>query len=254
MERHHPHQYHHRSDLCRSTRDTSRRSSRVTTDHPPTDLPEYTYLEAVDRNRTQSLPQCVRYDGERYVACRGCRLSSLTAVSVTYACDDVTQLCPVIVANDGSVSGSDSGSDGSGSGSGNGSGSGSGRGSGSGSDGSGSDTDSSSGNGISALSTHFSPETEGEASAREGEEAGEWLGDAPFVSEPYLSSLSSLHTTRDMDPRSRILAPKGGGKKGGGGGKKGGGGRTANKQRSANKANGKTDDAANQTVAADDGG
>ena len=66
--------------------------------------------------------------------------------------------------------------------------------------------------------------------------------------EPYLSSILDA----SIDPRSRALGPKGGGKKGGGGGKKGGG-RTANKQRSANKANGKSDDAANNTQVADDG-
>ena len=152
---------------------------------------EYGYEEVTDRNRTQSLPQCMSYDGAQYVPCRGCRLSSLTAVNVTYACYDVTQLCPTIITNTGAVI--DSGG---------------------------------------------------------GEDTNEALGGDQFsVPEPYLSASMDV----GIDPRSRMLAPKGG-KKGGGGGKKGGAGRAANKHRSASKTSGRTDDAANNTNAADDGG
>ena len=51
----------------------------------------------------QALPQCATFDGEKYVPCRHCNISSLTSVNVTFACYDVSQLCQAI-SGDGSSS------------------------------------------------------------------------------------------------------------------------------------------------------
>jgi hypothetical protein len=161
-------------------------------------------------NITQLLPQCMRYDGERYVACRDCQLSSLTGDHVTYACYDITQLCPAVVTGSGGGSGSGTGYN----------------------------------SGYNTRS--FQEETQEEGGEEEESQVESGVKEKEGA-EPYLSSL-----TTSIDPRSRILAPKGG-KKGGGGGKKGGAGRAANKHRSASKVSGRTDDAANSTNAVDDG-
>ena len=153
-------------------------------------------------NVSQTVPRCMRFDGERYTPCQDCNISSMTLTNVTFACYDIQALCHTPrAAIDSTISTS----------------------------------------AIGGMNSYPLELLHNDVEETEGR------GDVDLEPEPYLSS--NLHTS--IDPRSRALAPKGG-KKGGGGGKKGGG-RTANKQRSANKASGKSDDAANNTQVADDG-
>ena len=150
-------------------------------------------------NISQTIPRCMRFDGEKYTPCQDCNISSLTLTNVTFACYNIQALCHTPSAP----------------------------------------TDTTTTSTIANML--YFPLDPSHNDLEEAEERDE------VDPEPYLSSTLDA----SIDPRSRALAPKGG-KKGGGGGKKGGG-RTANKQRSANKANGKSDDAANITVVADDG-
>ena len=41
-----------------------------------------------------TIPTCKLYDGNAYVPCRGCNISSYTNHNVTYGCFDIFQLCP----------------------------------------------------------------------------------------------------------------------------------------------------------------
>ena len=41
-----------------------------------------------------TLPACTLYNGNAYVSCKGCNISSYTDFNVTYGCYDITQLCP----------------------------------------------------------------------------------------------------------------------------------------------------------------
>ena len=41
-----------------------------------------------------TLPACTLYNGNAYVPCKGCNISSYTDFNVTYGCFDITQLCP----------------------------------------------------------------------------------------------------------------------------------------------------------------
>jgi hypothetical protein len=45
-----------------------------------------------------TIPVCTLYDGNAYVPCRGCNISSYTNYNVTYGCFDITQLCPTSTA------------------------------------------------------------------------------------------------------------------------------------------------------------
>ena len=44
-----------------------------------------------------TLPACATYNGVAYVPCRHCNVSSYTSVDVTYACYDMSTLCPTFV-------------------------------------------------------------------------------------------------------------------------------------------------------------
>ena len=41
-----------------------------------------------------TLPACTLYNGNAYVSCKGCNISSYTDFNVTYGCYDISQLCP----------------------------------------------------------------------------------------------------------------------------------------------------------------
>ena len=41
-----------------------------------------------------TLPACTLYNGNAYVPCKGCNISSYTDFNVTYGCFDIAQLCP----------------------------------------------------------------------------------------------------------------------------------------------------------------
>ena len=47
-----------------------------------------------------TFPVCKMYNGMEYVSCQGCNISSYTNYNVTYACFDITQLCPVASADE----------------------------------------------------------------------------------------------------------------------------------------------------------
>ena len=44
-----------------------------------------------------TLPACATYNGKAYVPCRHCNVSSYTSMDVTYACYDISTLCPTFV-------------------------------------------------------------------------------------------------------------------------------------------------------------
>lgn len=45
-----------------------------------------------------TLPACTTYNGEAYVPCKNCTISTFTLTNVTYGCYDMSQLCPTYVA------------------------------------------------------------------------------------------------------------------------------------------------------------
>ena len=45
-----------------------------------------------------SLPACSQYNGQAYVSCGHCNVSSYSLYNVTYGCYDITNLCPTFTS------------------------------------------------------------------------------------------------------------------------------------------------------------
>ena len=52
------------------------------------------YSSGAKSRSNYTIPQCTQYDGEAYVPCDACNISSYTNYNVTYSCFDATPLCP----------------------------------------------------------------------------------------------------------------------------------------------------------------
>ena len=52
-----------------------------------------------------TLPACSTYNGNAYVSCNHCNVSSYTAMNVTYGCYDINNLCPSYVTKSSSTAG-----------------------------------------------------------------------------------------------------------------------------------------------------
>ena len=52
------------------------------------------FNETRKSNTNFTIPACTQYDGNQYVACKGCNLTSYTNYNVTYTCYDINQICP----------------------------------------------------------------------------------------------------------------------------------------------------------------
>ena len=52
------------------------------------------YTSTSKSKSNYTIPACTQYDGEAYVPCQGCNISSYTNYNVTYSCFDISQICP----------------------------------------------------------------------------------------------------------------------------------------------------------------